>query len=132
MKITAKLKNHFNHHAVTVETDGIAQDITIPGKVAGYGSSINGGEMLCLALATCFCNDLYREAHRQALVIRRVMVEASAEFNAEGQPGYNFHYKAHVEGDATDEQIDALIRHTDSVSEIQNTLRRGSSVVLIG
>ncbi|MBT1689921.1 OsmC family protein [Dawidia soli] len=131
MKITAKLENHFNYHAVTVETDGVARDVSIPGKVAGFGSAVNGGELLCLALATCFCNDLYREAHRQALVIRRVTVEASAEFRAEGQPGYNFQYKVHAEGDATDEQIDALIRHTDTVSEIQNTLRRGSSVVLV-
>jgi organic hydroperoxide reductase OsmC/OhrA len=131
MKVTAKLENHFNYHAVTVESDGVARDLSIPGKVAGLGSGVNGGELLCLALATCFCNDLYREAHRQALVIRRVTVEASAEFSAEGQPGYNFQYKAEVEGEATEEQIAALIRHTDTVSEIQNTLRRGSSVTLV-
>jgi organic hydroperoxide reductase OsmC/OhrA len=131
MKITAKLENQFNHQTVTIETNGVAQEISIPAKVAGLGSSVNGGELLCLALATCFCNDLYREAHRQALVIRRVTVEASAEFSAEGQPGYNFQYKAHVEGEATDEQIATLIRHTDTVSEIQNTLRRGSSVTLV-
>ena len=131
MKISAVVRNASSRHEVVVSTAGSEQPLAVPAKRSGQGSSVNGGELLCLALATCFCNDLYREAHRQALVIRRVTVEASAEFSAEGQSGYNFQYKVHVEGEATDEQIASLIRHTDTVAEIQNTLRRGSSVTLV-
>jgi len=43
-----------------VQTDNDFKPITIEPKATGYGSSINGGELLLLALATCFCNDIYR------------------------------------------------------------------------
>jgi hypothetical protein len=33
----------------------------------GGGSSANGGELLCLALATCYCNDVYREAKKRGI-----------------------------------------------------------------
>jgi len=130
MNIVARLNNHSNVHSVTVETNGVARELSIPAKQSGSGSAVNGGELLCLALATCFCNDLYREALKKGIVIRQVTVEASAEFGAVGAPGYDFRYSAHAEGDATPEEIEALIRHTDTVSEIQNTLRHGASVVL--
>lgn len=39
--------------------------------------------------------------------------------------------KAQVEGDASDEELAELIKHTDRVAEIQNTLRQGVKVVLM-
>jgi uncharacterized OsmC-like protein len=95
------------------------------------GSSVNGGELLCLALATCFCNDIYREAKKKNISVTKVIVEASAEFSAAGEPGYNIQYKAKLEGDASDEELLELIRHTDKVAEIQNTLRSGVKVSLL-
>ena len=50
--------------------------------VSGFGSSATGGELLCLALATCFCNDFYRKAEKQAITVIRVEVEVKAEFGA--------------------------------------------------
>lgn len=131
MKITATLENNPNKHIVVVHTDDVAQEITISGKPNGLGSSVNGGELLCLALATCFCNDLYREARKRNIQLTKVGVEASAEFPAEGAAGQNITYRAIVEGEASDEEIAALIQHTDQVSEIQNTLRSGVSVSLV-
>ncbi len=130
MNIIARLNNHSNIHSVTVETNGVMRELSIPVKESGSGSAVNGGELLCLALATCFCNDLYREALKKGIEIRHIRVEASAEFGPVGAPGYNFRYSAQVEGDASPEEIEALIRYTDTVSEIQNTLRHGASVVL--
>ncbi len=131
MKITAKVKNSFNKHTVTVQTNDTTQELAIPGKSAGLGSAVNGGELLCLALATCFCNDIYREARKKNIHVTKVLVEARAEFAAEGEPGYNFSYKAQLEGDASDEVLTQLIRHTDQVAEIQNTLRSGVEVSLL-
>ena len=102
----------------------------IPAKPTGYGSAVNGGELLMLALATCFCNDIYREAARRNMVVTGVEVSVTGEFGAEGEPGSNFTYQARVTSDAPPAEIEALIRHTDQVSEIQNTLRKGLAITL--
>ena len=62
MKIWAAVKNSFNAHEAWVRTNDAEKQMFIGAKPSGFGSSINGGELLTLALATCFCNDLYREA----------------------------------------------------------------------
>lgn len=131
MVITAKVENSLNKNLVTVQTNNVAQELSISGKPTGFGSSVNGGELLCLALATCFCNDIYREAQKKNINVTRVTVEASAEFAAPGEPGYNIRYKAALEGDASDEELAELLRHTDKVAEIQNTLRTGVKVTLL-
>jgi uncharacterized OsmC-like protein len=97
-------------------------------KPSGFGSSINGGELLALALATCFCNDIYREAAKRNINVRAVNVKVNSEFGAEGAPGAHFTYTADVEADASAAEIEALIQHTDQVAEIHNTLRTGVPV----
>lgn len=62
MKISAAVKSQFNHLQTTVQTNGVVKELQIAPKTTGYGSSINGGELLMLSLATCYCNDIYREA----------------------------------------------------------------------
>jgi organic hydroperoxide reductase OsmC/OhrA len=62
MKISARLENSEAQHYVRVTTNDSSHSITIPPKPSGFGSSANGGELLFLALATCYCNDIYREA----------------------------------------------------------------------
>lgn len=131
MRISAKLENSFGNNYVLVRTNDTAQQLNIPSKPSGYGSSVNGGEFLCLALATCFCNDIYREAGKKNIAISKVSVEVSGEFAAEGEPGYDIVYSAKLEGDASEKELADLIKHTDKVSEIQNTLRAGVNVKLL-
>lgn len=50
----------------------------------GFGSGINGSKLLYLAVATCYCNDLYREARRRGIEIVRVQVEVTGEYGSEG------------------------------------------------
>jgi hypothetical protein len=52
-----------------------------------------------------------------------VEVEVAADFGAPGEPGKDFYYEARVTADAGKEDIEALMRDTDSVAEIHNTLR---------
>jgi hypothetical protein len=52
MKISANVNSQFNYHHVVVQTDGNVKEVPIRVKASGYGSSINGGELLILALAT--------------------------------------------------------------------------------
>lgn len=130
MHITAIIKSSLNSLETEVQTNDSAKQLVLPLKPAGYGSAVNGGELLLLALATCFCNDIYREAAKMNINVSVVEVIATAEFGAEGEPGSNFQYKANVTAAATPEQINALIAHTDRVAEIHNTLRKGATVTI--
>lgn len=130
MEISATVKNTFNHHAVVVQTNGDAKAVQISTRASGYGSSINGGELLLLSLATCFCNDIYREAAKRHIAVSEVEVVCTGEFGGEGEPGTNFQYKATVVSDAPPDVIDELIHYTDSIAEVHNTLRQGLRVTL--
>lgn len=75
MKIAARVSNTPCGHNLEVETEGRKQSIAIAPKSIGRGSSINGGELLFAALATCFCNDLYREVAKRGIDVQEVKVE---------------------------------------------------------
>jgi uncharacterized OsmC-like protein len=130
MTISATIQNSANQNRIEVKTEGSAKEITIPAKSVGQGSSVNGGELLFLALATCFCNDLYREAAKKFIAIDSVKVNVTGEFGKEGEPGRNIKYHVDVKSSATQSQIEDLIAHVDTVAEIHNTLRQGVSVTL--
>ena len=130
MKMSASITNRYKFHKADVRTENITKAMTIEPKSSGFGSSVNGGELLLLALATCFCNDLYREAQKKNISIEEVKVECIGEFGGEGDAGYNFQYNAEVKSDASVDVIEELIKYTDSVAEIQKTLRRGLDIVL--
>jgi uncharacterized OsmC-like protein len=66
-----------------VSTNGQRKNILIPSKDSGYGSSINGGELLLLSLAVCYCNDIYREAVKRSINIFEVEVEVYTDTIAE-------------------------------------------------
>ena len=130
MKISAFVRNAPPQHEVVVSTAGSAQALTVPAKRSGEGSSLNGGEFLMLALATCYCNDLYREAARLGVPIESVEVEASAEFPGVGLAATGIAYRAKVSSPASPAEIGELLRITDAVAEVHNTVRAGASVTL--
>ncbi|CCH54449.1 OsmC family protein [Fibrisoma limi BUZ 3] len=130
MNITATIRNSRQDNDIVVETQGNQKTIPIPGKPAGGGSSVNGGELLFLALATCFCNDIYREAARRNVTIESVAVTVTGEFGGEGDPASNISYQVQIDSDSPDSEIQDLIRHVDTVAEIHNTLRKGVRVSL--
>lgn len=130
MKISAFVENSRDNHQVTLRTNDNVHSIVIPPKPTGYGSSANGGELLFLALASCYCNDIYREAAKWNIQVERVEVHVEGEFSAEGEPAKNVTYRAKVFSPASEEEIHELMKFTDTVAEIQNTLRTEMSVVL--
>ncbi len=54
------------------------------------------------------------------------------DFGAEGEPARNVTYRAKVTAQAGAAEIQELMRQTDRVAEIQNTLRAGTPVTLSG
>jgi uncharacterized OsmC-like protein len=81
-----------------------------------------------LALATCFCNDIYREATRLNIQINSLEVEATADFEGVGLAASNVCYSARINSPASDTEVGQLLKETDAVAEVHNTLRSGRKV----
>jgi len=128
--ISAKVASRPGTHGVTLTTGASSHAIEIAPKADGRGSSANGGELLCLALATCYCNDLYREAAKRSIEVVGVEVDARANFGGEGEAARSLSYRVEVRARAAEAEIRELIAHTDAVAEIHNTLRLGMPVAL--
>lgn len=131
MRISANVINSQDKHEIILKTNENVHVLEIASKPTGYGSSANGGELLFLALATCYVNDIYREAAKKGIKIERVEVEVAGDFGLEGAPAKNVTYKVRVASDANESDILELMRLTDTVAEIQNTLRQSTPVTLV-
>lgn len=130
MLVSAIIKSKINLQSTSVQTNDSVKEIQIDPHTSGFGSSINGGELLLLSIATCFCNDIYREAAKRNIFISSVDVFVTGEFEAEGEPGKNFKYKTDIISDASPTEIEDLIKYTDKIAEIHNTLRKGITITL--
>ncbi len=106
-------------------TEGKTQPLPVPARTTAHGSAVNGGELMMLALATCYTNDIYREAARLGIPIEGVEVEAVADFEGRGLAAKAIRYSARVTSPAPAEDIERLLRETDAVAEVQNTVRAG-------
>jgi organic hydroperoxide reductase OsmC/OhrA len=128
--ISATVRSSQTQHEVFVRTGESAQGLAVPAKPSGKGSAVNGGEFLMLALATCYCNDLYREAERLNVPVDGVEVQATADFPGVGLAATNIRYEVRVSSPATAEDVADLVRQTDAVAEVHNTIRAGAAVSL--
>ena len=123
MIIKARVINYENNNEVLLQTNDNIHSVIIPPKANGFGSSANGGELLFLSLATCYSNDIYREASKMGIKVEKVEVEVLGEFGLEGEPANNIKYNVKVIANANKKMINDLIHQTDKKAEIQNTLR---------
>jgi len=101
-----------------------------PTDAGGRGLGFNGGELLYLAIAGCVSNDLFREARTLAITIDRVRVRVRGDFSGDPAVSTEVVYDVELEGDATDDELQALIERVDAIAEIPNSLRRGTAVRL--
>jgi organic hydroperoxide reductase OsmC/OhrA len=131
MEISATVKNSATDHAVVVRTESISRSLSLSAHSSGQGSGVNGGELLMLALATCYCNDLYREASRLGITLHAVEVGATANFPGIGLAATDIRYWAKVSSPSDPDIIAELLRQTDAVAEVHNTVRSGVSIVLV-
>ena len=131
MRSVAGIHSSKGEHHVKLSTGERSSTIEIPAKPSGFGSSVTGGEMLMVALATCHFNDLYREAAKMGIDISHLDVECSAEFPAEGEPARDITYTATISAKASDRQIRDLAAQADRLAEIQNTVRASIPVILV-
>ena len=128
MDISARIHSRPGRHDVELSTNGAAHALPIAARASGPGSATNGGELLVAALATCFCNDLYREAARLGVAIDGCEVTAVARFAGIGLPAGSIQYSARVDSPASPDRIELLLAETDRLAEVHNTLRAGCDV----
>lgn len=130
MQVRATLSNTVTGHSLITTSANDEHPLAIDAKTDARGSTVNGGELLCAAIATCFCNDLFREAPTYDIEVIDVTVRARAEFGGPGDPARHIGYMVEVTAVGEENAIRDLVRHTDSVAEIHNTLRLGLPVLL--
>jgi uncharacterized OsmC-like protein len=130
MKYTASMRNIDGKLDVVVNRGDIASNLEIAPGRNGYGSSISGGEILFLAIATCYCNDLYREGRKLGIRVDEVEVHVDGDFMAAGEPALNVQCKIMVTAQASEEEIQKLVAHTDAIAEIPMSLRNGTPISL--
>jgi uncharacterized OsmC-like protein len=132
MHITASVVSAPGTQLSTVASDGDVKDVPIPPRAWGPGSSLSGGELLFLALATCFVNDVYREGALLGVPVDGVEATVEGDFARPGQPGTGIVYRARVRSSAPESAVRELLERVDSVAEIHKTLRGGATVTLAG
>jgi len=109
MKYSTSVQNSAGNHQVTLKAGENEQTLSIAPRPTG-GWSVSGGELLFLALATCYFNDIYRESARRGITVNSVEVEVDGDFEAERQPASNIVYRVRVQADASEEKLRELIR----------------------
>ena len=99
-------------------------------EAGGFGLGFNGGELLLLAIGGCYGNDIFREAGKRNMSVKSVQVTVRADWAGDPVRAQNVGFDVSVEADAPQEEILELIRHTDRVAEIPNSLRLSTEVKL--
>jgi uncharacterized OsmC-like protein len=101
-----------------------------PVEAGGGGRGFNGGQLLNLAVAGCISNDLFREAARSDLDLRRVLVRVVSDYVGDPAVSTPIEYEVELEGNASEDALRELARRVDQIAEIPNSLRRGTEVRL--
>lgn len=130
MRISAHVRSSEGRHTAEVGTDGVTRTMDVPAREALPGSAVSGGELLFLALATCYGNDVFREAAREGVAVDDVEVTVDGSFDGPGDPGRDLEYRVRVVSPEPAERIRDLLARVDGIAEIHATVRRGTPIRL--
>lgn len=101
-----------------------------PIDAGGGGLGFSGGQLLNLSVAACVSNDLFRDAVKAGITLRRVRVTVSSEYSGTPAVSGPIEYDVELEGDASEAERRKFLEETDGIAEIPNSLRRGTEVRL--
>jgi len=87
---------------------------------------------LLLAIGGCYSNDVFREANKRGITVKNVQVTVIADWAGDPVRAQNVSFDVVVEADSSESEILDLIRYTDQVAEIPNSLRMGTDVKISG
>lgn len=96
---------------------GTAEHFTLvvdrPTEGGGGGLGFNGGQLLYLAVAGCISNDLFSEAGAAGIELSSVRVKVGGDFVGEPAVSDEIQYEVEVVGDASEDQLLALVDRVD-------------------
>ena len=101
------------------------------GAIRLQAQPLTGGHLLHLAVAGCVFNDLYRLAGERGIRLTDVQVAAAGGFEGE-EPTVStgVTYEVSVSGEASEEELRALVAEVDQMAAIAHVLRQGATVSL--
>ena len=102
-----------------------------PQAAGGGGLGFSGGQLLYLAIAACISNDLYREAASRDISLASVEVTVDGDFPARGAPSTPIEIRLSVTGDASNDDLEALVDEVDRIAEIPNSIRGTTPVTIV-
>ena len=101
-----------------------------PADGGGRGLGFNGGQLLHLAVAGCVSNDLFREALAVGIHLEKVRISVRGGFAGDPAVSNEITHDVELTGDAPESASRELVERADTIAEIPNSLRRGTSVRL--
>jgi uncharacterized OsmC-like protein len=97
----------------------------------GQGMGFSGGQLLLLAIGSCYANDIFREAGQRGVEVLGVRVVVECDWDGDPPRANNVRFTTRVEAEADEDEIMDLIQHVDRIAEVHNTLREGTDVELV-
>lgn len=94
------------------------------------GIGFSGEELFMMAIGASVCNDLYREAAVRGIELHQVEIVINGDWSGEPAQARNIRYDVKIQSNASREDTEALVKHTDQIAEIPHTLRAGTAVKL--
>ena len=91
-------------------------------------AEFSGAHLLHLAAAGCVLNDLFRESATLGVSLRGARVTAQGDFDTTTWHSTGITYSADIDSDASENEVEELLRRVDDVAEIPRAIRAGSSV----
>ena len=97
-----------------------------PAAAGGGGLGFNGGQLLYLAIAACWSNDLYREAATMGIELDGVEISVDGDFPARGEGSTPIAVDLTVRSSAPEERLRALVAEVERVAEIPRSIREST------
>ena len=99
-----------------------------PTASGGGGLGFNGGQLLYMAIAACWSNDLYREAATMGIELDGVEITVDGDFPARGSGSTPIAVDVVVRSSASEERIGELIAEVERVAEIPRAIRDATPI----
>jgi putative redox protein len=101
-----------------------------PAAAGGGGLGFSGGQLLYMAIAACWSNDLYREAATMGVDLDGVEITVDGDFPARGSGSTTITVEVVVRSSAPEERVRELIAEVERVAEIPRAIRDATPIEL--
>jgi uncharacterized OsmC-like protein len=101
-----------------------------PAAAGGGGLGFSGGQLLYMAIAACWSNDLYREAATMGVDLDGVEITVDGDFPARGSGSTPITVDLVVTSSAPEERVRELITEVERVAEIPRAIRDATPIEL--